>query len=73
MSDFPLDRASREAARADRRRAILAEAEDRAALYGLTINCGERLFAGTHPTEGPGCGNDGSNCMCRCHDPAETP
>lgn len=73
VGDYPRDRASREAARASRRRLILDEAEARAALYGLTINCRERTIHGTHPTGTPGCANDGSNCMCPCHDQDPTP
>lgn len=54
----------RAARRAHYRRRELAEAEERSNLVGRSIKCGQ------YDQHAPdGCQNDGSHCLCECHDP----
>ena len=41
---------------------------EQAERLGRSIKCGE---LGRHSTDEDGCANDGSGCLCECHDPAE--
>lgn len=68
MAEYPLNAAEREAIRAGWRERHLREAEAKAALHGLTINCREAKVWGNHPEGAPGCANTGVNCLCPCHD-----
>lgn len=53
------------------RRGILANAEREALRVGRSIKCGEWLHhAGDQRYDG--CQNDGSTCICECHDPTDT-
>jgi hypothetical protein len=60
------------AARHALREQLLAEARERAMRDAVrahsSIKCGEY---GQHATAPGGCRNDGSTCLCACHDPAE--
>ena len=58
----------RQAAREALIEATLVEARREATLYGLSRNCEEALRRGVKP-EQHWCKNDGSNCLCQCHDP----
>ena len=69
---YPTDIAERRALREERQRAIIADARARAAVTGSSINCRH----GNHrrredPYGWVGCANDGTGCLCECHDPAE--
>ena len=43
---------------------MLAEAERQAAVAACSMNC----EWGRHADEDYGCANDGSGCLCACHD-----
>jgi hypothetical protein len=64
MSDYPSNKISRQKRRAAILRAELAAAHARAVATGRSIKCGQ---LGNHAPDG--CQNDGSNCLCECHDP----
>jgi hypothetical protein len=57
--------AKRNKIRADQRE--IAERNSRK--LGRSIRCGEYA---QHVDQEGGCANDGSNCLCECHDPRET-
>lgn len=59
----------RSAARGLMRAAVLADAERQAAIAGLSMNC----EYGKHADQRYGCKNDGSGCICECHDQPATP
>ncbi len=64
---YPLDTAARVA----RRREILRVAEARARLTARSSRCAAGDCARTDPKYGRvGCANDGTNCICECHDRA---
>lgn len=51
----------------------LAQARELAARRGRSMKCGADLglYEGwKHAGEPDGCQNDGSSCICECHDPA---
>jgi hypothetical protein len=55
--------------RAHIRRQVLAAAEAEATVAGLSHACRNgHHFSATGPS---GCRNDGSDCICECHDPKE--
>ena len=55
------------AAERNKIRAIQREIyEKKARRLGRSIKCGEY---GQHADQDGGCANDGSNCICECHDP----
>lgn len=68
MAEYPPTVAERAALRANLRTRALAAAEQAAAVAGLSLNCERRLQLGTHPDDAPGCANDGTGCLCACHD-----
>jgi hypothetical protein len=57
------DRAARRAEILDRK---LDEARRKAAELGRSTKCGRYNW---HAGQPGGCGNDGSGCICECHDP----
>lgn len=56
-------------ARAHIRRQILAAAEQEAALAGRSPNCVAAIQAQRRHY----CANNGTTCICECHDPGATP
>lgn len=54
----------RAAARQLMREAILAGAEQEVSVAGRSMKCGW----GKHAPDRHGCENDGSGCICECHD-----
>jgi hypothetical protein len=70
MTDYPRDRVGRRNAR----QAIVEEAVERARhdarFVGLSINCEGDMKYGI-PLTSHRCRNDGSRCLCECHDPVE--
>lgn len=73
MSRYPLDHRARKALRASHAAEIRAAAEVKARRFGRSISCGgggDPWFV--IPLDGPHtCRNDGSGCLCECHDPRE--
>lgn len=67
MTTYPRDAATRAAERDARYHAYMAEAERKALRSTYSIKCGDW---GNHAPNG--CQNDGSNCLCACHDPKES-
>jgi hypothetical protein len=65
MAEYPMDRRARAAKRKEIRDAHLARAERIAAASGRSIKCGHYQ---QHADQEGGCANDGSNCLCECHD-----
>lgn len=63
MIDYPKGTVARQAIRDRLKRRELAEAERRTLRAGRSIMCGEN---GNHAPHG--CRNDGSCCLCECHD-----
>lgn len=59
MSDFPRTEAERESKRLTYLEVENQHAQQRAQRNSLSMRCAR----GDH-----GCMNDGSNCLCRCHD-----
>lgn len=55
----------RPAARALIREGMMQQAELEAGLAGLSLKCRIDM----HANAGNGCANDGSACLCECHDP----
>jgi hypothetical protein len=66
--NWPLTRAERAAERERIREAALAAARRDALRFARSIRCGER---GHHADLPGGCANDGTGCLCECHDPRE--
>jgi hypothetical protein len=69
MSWFPDDAAARTKRRKELRAAAIAEAERKAREVSRSIRCGRfgdhrKMMNGEYY----GCANDGSNCICECHD-----
>lgn len=58
----------REVARALIRAGIVARAEAEARFAGRSLKCKRD----EHATDRYGCANDGSTCICACHDAGET-
>lgn len=54
----------RAAARAVIHDCIIEQAEQEAMLAGLSLKCRVEM----HAIAGNGCANDGSTCICACHD-----
>lgn len=72
MSDYPTDRVGRVRRRAEIRVRTLAAAEQSARTMGRSIKCSGGAFEQwpkRHEGDPDGCANDGSNCICECHDP----
>lgn len=67
-SIYPLKAADRAAKRVEHRMRLLAEAEERARKVGLSMKCAGEGMAVQHRTTVAGCANDGSSCLCECHD-----
>lgn len=69
MSDYPRDRAGRQG----ERQRLVDEAVERARhdarLAGLSVNCEGDLRWGVDLSKHR-CRNDGSGCLCECHDAA---
>jgi hypothetical protein len=65
----PRDRRSRAAARKKIRAVKIARAEADARRLARSIKCGGY---GLHAGEPDGCTNDGSTCLCECHDGPES-
>lgn len=64
---FPKSPVERQRQRAMNTRRAFAEAERLARITGRSLKCGElRRHAGD--SSGDGCRNDGSTCICECHD-----
>jgi hypothetical protein len=64
---YPKELDARVAVRAELREQVLAAAERSVRLAGRSMVCGE------YDNHAPGgCQNDGSTCICECHDPADT-
>jgi hypothetical protein len=61
---YPLHRGERRALRRQHADRILERANAEAAISGASIKC--RI--GNHAPGG--CQNDGTGCLCACHDPA---
>lgn len=70
MSSYPKDASDRQRMRAAARRELLKQAEAMATVYGRSINCGNwpAPVVPHHAGELGGCANDGSGCLCECHD-----
>jgi hypothetical protein len=69
MANYPLDAATRAAMRRIQVEVAIERARADAAKFGLSLNCSDRLYRyGTHPAGEPGCRNDGTGCLCVCHD-----
>jgi hypothetical protein len=62
MADYPDAAAERAAARKRVRDGVMAKAEAEVRRLGRSIKCGLEDHAPD------GCQNDGSNCLCQCHD-----
>jgi hypothetical protein len=60
---YPTDLPGRRERRATIRAQVLAEAEREISLQGRSMRCGRYDAHGS-------CRNDGSGCICECHDPA---
>ncbi len=60
---YPLDVAERATLRRKVRSVALLEAEQRATEAGRSIKCGQ-----WNQHAPGGCQNDGTNCICECHD-----
>ena len=61
-------RGDRAAARHLIRAHIMAEAERQAAIAGRSMKC----ESGMHADQLYGCANDGTTCICQCHDNPNT-
>ncbi|MER7167001.1 hypothetical protein ABT336_13165 [Micromonospora sp. NPDC000207] len=71
MTGHPLAASTRARLRADHRRRILAQAEQEARLHGLSAKCrgyDNELAVPRHSSHEDGCRNDGTTCLCACHD-----
>jgi hypothetical protein len=70
----PPTTAQRQAQRDQIRQTVLDRAEIQARVVGRSMKCGAGLgmYEGwKHADEPDGCANDGSTCICECHDPKE--
>ena len=72
----PMTLAERRAKRAEIRRKAFAQALAQAEEWALSAERSMKCSARYNPLTGPahsdrpgGCANDGSNCLCECHDP----
>lgn len=63
------------AERAERRERYRVEALQRAARVGRSIKCGgwDGIAIPRHADMPDGCRNDGTNCLCECHDTPDRP
>jgi hypothetical protein len=70
VREYPLDREARTRLRDEGARRIQAEAEEAVKRYGHSINCGgSRGWSFDVSPEPPHeCRNDGTTCLCVCHD-----
>lgn len=68
MSGYPAGVKARKAQRAEIDRRVHRQADAEAARLGRSLNCGEY---GWHAGQDGGCANDGSTCLCACHDKAD--
>jgi hypothetical protein len=62
------DRAGRQAARQELVETAEAWARNAALLMGVSLKCEEDIRARARHHR---CSNDGSTCLCACHDPTE--
>ena len=69
MTTYPLDRAGREAARQQIREDLARDAAARAEEQGRSWKCAEGIRH--RGVEFDGCRNDGTGCLCWCHDPED--
>ena len=67
---YPTTKTARQAIRDRNRQDLIDAAEREARMFGRSINCGNSpgAFAARHAGESGGCRNDGSTCICECHD-----
>ena len=71
---YPAKADAREAVRQKRRAELLEDAERRAEMAGRTMKCvgfvnvGNAFGTPRHRDDPDGCRNDGSGCLCPCHD-----
>lgn len=75
-SRYPLDAQDRAVVRREIRERVMAEAHRQAATLGRSMKCGG--WGGIAPprhagAEYDGCANDGTGCVCECHDPTTQP
>jgi hypothetical protein len=73
MTETAMSTADRVAARERILQGCLAEARDLAKRRGRSMKCGGWPAPGwppRHADEPGGCANDGSGCICECHDAA---
>jgi hypothetical protein len=72
---YPADKAARQVHRDRLRASALARAEDEIRRLGRSIRCSEGDHRRTTNVNGKpmvvGCANDGTTCVCECHDPKE--
>lgn len=68
-AELPLDLVDRIVLRRKLLRDELLRARERGQVARLSLNCERKTRAGEHPAFRPGCANDGSGCLCECHDP----
>lgn len=70
MSHYPTTREGRVAARQELKDAIMAEARRKELIRGRSMKCGgwDGRFPPKHAGTDDGCGNDGTTCVCECHD-----
>jgi hypothetical protein len=69
-NELPRDRVDRLEMRQAVMDAVAARAGWEAVSLRLSINCQDDVKAGIAPSKHR-CGNDGSACLCECHDAAE--
>lgn len=65
---YPRTTGGRQLLRDTYRRRIVERAEREAAMVGLSIKCRGEGMAVQHATAPGGCANNGSGCLCECHD-----
>lgn len=71
MPEFPRDVAARTVERERIRARVYADAERLAEARGRTLKCsGYGGGLALHAWSEGGCGNDGTGCLCECHDQA---
>jgi hypothetical protein len=72
MSGYPRTAPERRAERARLRETVMNRAEQEADRVWRSFRCGEGDHARMDPHRGrEGCANNGSSCICECHDVIE--
>lgn len=68
---WPVEPQRRAATRRDIRAQVMADAERRVREVGRTLKCygWGGMAPPQHAGEPGGCANDGTGCICECHDP----